>query len=251
MLRLLPQVKNLENGSNAKMKTMSGSPAPKVQICNGWSWCPISIIWNFVFAPINSIVNTTVSTYLMLPQYSSGSHSTKAQVLTVPTRPYVIHDTCPPFCHQPLPGFSSCPSLCSTSTSHSAPATAASLLLLKHGIKSSLGTLVLSSLSSCHSPKKNSTALLLSLSNLCINITLWGGLPWSHTPLRALTHSQILCCFFSIECITIRCNKYLSAVTCFSRLEGNLHKGRHHLVCWYIIKPKRKVRHITTYSMNK
>ena len=172
-----------------------GSSAPKVQIYNGWSWCPIAIIWKFVFAPINSIVNTAVSTYLMLPQHSSGSHSTKAQVPTVPTRPYVIHDTCPRFCHQPLPGFSSCLPLCSTSTSHSAPATAASLLLLKHGIKSSPGTLVLSSLSSCHSPKKNSTAHLLSSSSLCINITLWGGLPWPHTPLPALTHSQILLFF--------------------------------------------------------
>lgn len=81
MLRLLPQAKNLEDAQTQKCQqcqvllsnpsffsaTSPLQSAPKVQTCNGWSWCPISIIWRFVFASINSILNTVVTACLILP----------------------------------------------------------------------------------------------------------------------------------------------------------------------------------------
>ena len=147
MLRLLPQVKNPEDAQMQKCQQCQAL-LPRLFSSKGTDLQRLNLVSHLhhlkiCLCPHKLPCQHRVSTYLMLPQHSSGSHSAKAQTLTVSTRPWVTHDTCPPFCYRPLPGFSSCLSLCSTSTSHSGPDTAASFLLLKHDIKSSLGNVCL------------------------------------------------------------------------------------------------------------
>ena len=176
LLRLLPQVKNLEDAQQGqallpRLFSSKGTDLQWLKLVSHLHHLKICLCPHKLHCQHSSqhLLNASPAQLWVSLNESPSSHSTY-KALCDPRH-------LPPSLPQPLPGFSSCLPLCSTSTSHSAPATAASSLLLKHGIKSSPGTLVLSSLSSCHSPKKNSTALLLSLSNLCINITLWRGLP--------------------------------------------------------------------------
>lgn len=133
-LGFLPQVKNLENGSNAKMKQCQvlqpkGTDLQWLKLVSHLHHLKLSP------APINSIVNTTVSTYLMLPSSTAlGLTQQKpkfSQYLQGPMWPWHSALILPP-----TPPDSPLVRLCSIPTSHSAPATAASLLLLKHGIKS-------------------------------------------------------------------------------------------------------------------
>lgn len=153
-----------------------------------------------------------------LTQQSQGPHSAYKVLM--------IHDASLPV---PLP---TSPwillSFCSTSTSHFAKATPASLLLLIYGKKDPLRTLVLSSLFSWTDILlKYYTAHLLSLSSLCTNINLEGSslMPNLH-PSTYLFPKPAL--FFSKEYYH---HRIYQIFTCLSAcglflLRGKFHEGR-------------------------